>query len=133
MRVLVVEDDRKLANFLKLGLEEEYYSVDVALDGEVGGYLGQLYDYDLIILDIMLPKIDGLTLCQQWRGQQRATPIILLTARDTLADKVAGFDLGADDYLVKPFAFAELLARLRALLRRQRTAPITQLQVADLV
>jgi heavy metal response regulator len=132
MRLLVVEDERKLTRFLKHGLEEEQYAVDVAVDGEEGWYLSQVHDYDLIILDIMLPKIDGLTLCRQWREQQRTTPILLLTARDSVEDKVCGFDLGADDYLVKPFAFAELLARLRALLRRQRTSAATRLQVADL-
>ena len=132
MRILVVEDEKKLANFLKRGLEEELYAVDIALDGEDGWYMGQVYDYDLIILDIMLPQIDGLTLCRRWRSQQVPTPILLLTAKDAVEDKVTAFDLGADDYLVKPFVFAELLARLRALLRRQHVPYATPLQVADL-
>lgn len=133
MRILVVEDEQKLASFLKRGLEEEHYAVDVAHDGEDGWYLGQINDYDLILLDIMLPKMDGLTLCRKLRGQQRDTPLILLTARDAVEDRVTGLDLGADDYLVKPFAFAELLARMRALLRRKGLAFAAQLQVADLV
>jgi heavy metal response regulator len=133
MRLLIVEDDRKLASFLKRGLEEEQYAVDVAYDGEEGLYLSQVNDYDLILLDIMLPKMDGLTLCRTLRRQQRDTPIILLTARDAVEDKVTGLDLGADDYLVKPFAFAELLARIRALLRRKSAPFGVQLQVADLV
>jgi heavy metal response regulator len=133
MRILVVEDEPKLASFLKRGLEEEHYAVDVAYDGEDGWYLSQINDYDLILLDIMLPKMDGLTLCRKLRQQQCHTPLMLLTARDTVEDRVTGLDLGADDYLVKPFAFAELLARMRALLRRKGVAFVAQLQVADLV
>lgn len=133
MRLLVVEDERKLARFLKHGLEEEQYAVDLAYDGEEGWYLSQVNDYDLMVLDIMLPKIDGLTLCRKMRAAQQLTPIILLTARDAVEDRVSGLDQGADDYLVKPFAFAELLARIRALLRRQRDSVTVQLQVADLV
>jgi heavy metal response regulator len=132
MRILVVEDEKKFAGFLKRGLEEELYAVDIALDGEEGWYLSQVYDYDLIILDIMLPQIDGLTLCRRWRSQQVPTPILLLTAKDAVEDKVMAIDLGADDYVVKPCDFAELLARLRALLRRQRVPYATPLQVADL-
>jgi heavy metal response regulator len=133
MRILVVEDEKKLASFLKKGFEEEHYAVDVAHDGEEGWYLSAINDYDLIILDIMLPKIDGLTLCRKLRSQQKDTPIILLTAKDTVEDKVTGLNLGADDYLVKPFAFAELLARVRALLRRKGSHFAPQLQTADLV
>ena len=133
MRLLVVEDERKLARFLKSGLEEEHYAVDMAHDGEEGWYLSQVNEYDLMVLDIMLPKIDGLALCRKIRSAQQLTPIILLTARDAVDDRVNGLDQGADDYLVKPFVFAELLARIRALLRRQRDSIAVQLQVADLV
>jgi DNA-binding response OmpR family regulator len=133
MRILVVEDDEISAAFLKYGLEQEHYTIDIAADGEVGWAMSQTHDYDLIILDIMLPKRDGLTLCRQLRSQQRQTPILMLTGRQSIEDKVQGLDVGADDYLVKPFVFAELLARLRALLRRQPQAQATNLQVADLV
>ena len=133
MRLLVVEDDKKLARFLKRGFEEEQYAVDVAYDGEVGWYLSQVNDYDLMVLDIVLPKIDGLTLCRKLRAEQQRTPILFLTARDSVEDRVLGLDQGADDYLVKPFAFAELLARMRALFRRQRDSIEVQLKVADLV
>ena len=132
MRLLVVEDDPKLSSFIQRGLEEEQYAVDVASDGEQGWYLSQLYDYDLILLDIMLPQMDGLTLCSKLRSNQNDTPIIMLTARDTVEDRVIGLDVGADDYLVKPFAFAELLARIRALLRRQEYSAVVSLRVADL-
>ncbi|RMF94449.1 MAG: DNA-binding response regulator [Nitrospinota bacterium] len=133
MRILVVEDEKKLASFLKRGLEEEHYAVDVAYDGEEGWYLSQVNDYDLIILDIMLPQMDGFTFCRKLRSQQRDTPLILLTARDAVEDRVTGLNLGADDYLVKPFAFAELLARIRALLRRKDSRFAVRLQVADLI
>ncbi len=131
MRILAVEDDEIIAIFLKYGLEQEHYTIDIASDGEIGWALSQTYEYDLIILDVMLPKRDGLTLCRQLRSQQRQTPILMLTGRQNIEDKVKGLDVGADDYLVKPFVFAELLARLRALTRRHqaKTAP---LQVADL-
>jgi two-component system copper resistance phosphate regulon response regulator CusR len=133
MRLLVVEDERKLGRFLKHGLEEEHYAVDLAYDGEEGWYLSQVNDYDLMILDVMMPKMDGLTLCRRIRAAQKLTPIILLTARDAVEDRVSGLDQGADDYLVKPFAFSELLARIRALLRRQRDSIAIELQVADLI
>ena len=133
MRLLVVEDDKKLARFLKRGFEEEHYAVDMAYDGEEGWYLSQVNDYDLMVLDIVLPKIDGLTLCRKLRAEEQRTPILFLTARDSVEDRVLGLDQGADDYLVKPFAFAELLARMRALFRRQRDSIEVQLKVADLV
>ena len=132
MRILVVEDDKKLASFLKQGLEEEHYAVDMTHDGENGWLMSQVYDYDCLILDIMLPEMDGLTLCRKIRNERQDTPIILLTARDSVDDKVSGLDVGADDYVVKPFAFEELLARIRALLRRKNAPVITHLQVADL-
>lgn len=132
MRLLIVEDDAVLANILRTGLEQEHYAVDVALDGEEGWRLSQEHRYDIILLDVGLPKRDGFTLCQEIRARGQDTLIVMLTARQALEDKVNSFDLGADDYLVKPFLFDELCARLRALLRRQRRTQVTQLQVADL-
>lgn len=131
MHILVVEDEKKVASFIQRGLEAEHYSVDVAFDGEAG--LSRLFDgeYDLAIFDIMLPKRDGLSVLREVRKQGVQIPILLLTARDTLADKVAGLDQGADDYLTKPFAFEELLARVRALLRRGMPTQSTILTVAD--
>ena len=135
MRILVVEDAEKLARALKTGLEAEGYAVDVLYDGEAarrrfaarrgapdaGGSEGQL-PYDLLVLDVMLPGVDGFTLCRELRDQGLTLPVLMLTARDATADKVTGLDAGADDYLVKPFAFEELLARIRTLLRRPRRA-----------
>ncbi|MDQ6672377.1 MAG: response regulator transcription factor [Chloroflexota bacterium] len=118
MRILVVEDEHKLASVLKRGLEEHGYAVDAAYDGEDGLALATAEPYDLIVLDIMLPGLDGLSLCNQLRVQKMHMPILMLTARDAVDDRVAGLDSGADDYLTKPFAFRELLARIRALLRR---------------
>ncbi len=134
MRVLVVEDERRLARLLRRVLEEERYTVDEAYDGVEGEDLARSGVYDVIILDVMLPGRDGLTVCRNLRRDRVATPILMLTARDAVPDRVAGLDAGADDYLVKPFAFAELLARLRALTRR-RTAEIapTRLEAGDLV
>jgi heavy metal response regulator len=132
MRILVVEDERKIAEFIRRGLKEEGYSVDVASDGEQGYHLVHLNEYDLIILDLMLPKIDGLTLCRQLREEKINVPILILTVRDSVKDKVTGLDAGANDYLTKPFAFEELLARCRVLLRTFGTSEPTKLQVADL-
>ena len=132
MRILVVEDDKKVAGFIKKGLEEETYAIDVACDGEDGLHLGSEGQYDLIILDIMLPKIDGLEILSQLRDQGRDTPILLLTAKDAVDDRVAGLNKGADDYLTKPFAFSELLARVRVLLRRGKAEVKTTLQISDL-
>ena len=131
MHILVVEDERKVASFIKRGLEAANYLVDMEHDGEAG--LNRLLkgDYDLVILDVMLPKLDGLSLMKQIRQRQVNTPVLLLTARVTVADRVMGLDLGADDYLTKPFAFEELLARVRVLLRRGAAAPAV-LAVADL-
>jgi heavy metal response regulator len=133
MRILVVEDDKDLARFVQKGLQEERHAVDVAEDGEVGLDLASSNNYDLMIVDVMLPKVDGLTFCRRVRGWGSRTPILLLTARDTVEDKVAGLDTGADDYLTKPFAFAELVARVRALMRRSGPGPAAQLKAADLV
>ena len=132
MRILVVEDEKKVAGFIKKGLEEETYAVDVAYDGEDGLHLGVEGQYDLIILDIMLPKIDGLEVLSQLRDQGSDVPILLLTAKDAIDDRVAGLNKGADDYLTKPFAFSELLARVRVLLRRGKAEVKTILQISDL-
>ena len=131
MRILVIEDEKKVASFIQRGLEAEHYQVDVAHDGEAG-FL-QLFDndYDALILDVMLPKRDGLSILRDLRSRKLAVPVLMLTARDTIADKVAGLDQGADDYLTKPFAFEELLARLRALLRRGVSSPAPELTLAD--
>lgn len=133
MRILVVEDERRLAAIIKRGFIEEGYSVDTAYDGEDAQYIAENTPYDLIVLDIMLPKKDGLAVCRELRAKKVNTPILMLTARDTVEDRVKGLDCGADDYMVKPFAFSELLARVRALLRREALSKTAQLQVKDLV
>jgi len=133
VRILVVEDERRLCNIIKRGLLEEGYAVDTAYDGEDGEYLAETTPYDLIILDIMLPKKDGINICQELRLKKVNTPILMLTAKDTVEDRVKGLDAGGDDYLVKPFAFNELLARVRALLRREGFSKSPKLQVGDLV
>lgn len=132
MRLLVVEDDESVAQFLKKGLEEERYVVDVAPDGEIGLRQAQEISYDLIILDIMLPKLDGFSVCRALRDRSLHTPILLLTVRDSTEDTVHGLDCGADDYLSKPFAFAVLLARARALLRRGTAQPPGRLTAGPL-
>lgn len=132
MRILVVEDERRLCNIIKRGLLEEGYAVDTAYDGEDGEYLAETTPYDLIILDIMLPKKDGIEVCQELRLKKVNMPILVLTAKDTVEDRVKGLDVGADDYLVKPFAFNELLARVRALLRREGLSKSPRLQVGVL-
>lgn len=121
MRILVVEDEKKVASFIKKGLEEDYYSVDIALDGKEGSKLAFSDEYDLIIMDIMLPFKDGISILKEIRQEKITTPVLMLTAKDDISDKVLGLDSGADDYLPKPFAFDELLARVRALLRRNST------------
>lgn len=120
MRVLIVEDEKRMANFIQRGLKEEGYAVDVAGDGEEGWEYASVNEYDVIILDWMLPKMDGLMLCGKIREAGYRTPVLMLTVRDTVEDKIKGLDQGADDYLTKPFSFEELLARLRALTRRPR-------------
>jgi len=132
MRLLVVEDNQRLSKALKLSLEESGYVVDTAADGEEGQDLAELTPYDAIILDIMLPKRDGLEVCKNLRKQHMRTPILLLTARDAVEDRVKGLDSGADDYLVKPFSLEELEARLRALLRRDAPEKNGLLTAADL-
>jgi heavy metal response regulator len=135
MRILLIEDDKRLAGYLKKGLSEEQHSIDMFYNGVDGGYYAKEFDYDLIILDIMLPGKNGMTLCKEIREKGIDTPIIMLTAKDTVEDKVKGLDVGADDYLAKPFSFDELLARIRALLRRTQynsTRKTQILKVADL-
>ncbi len=118
MRILVVEDDKKVASFLEQGLREDGYSVDVTHDGADGAMKAHVYDYDLLILDVMLPGKSGYEIVREIRGREKRVPVLLLTARDSEDDVVRGLDAGADDYLTKPFGFGELLARVRALLRR---------------
>ncbi len=132
-RILVVEDEAKIANFLKKGLEEEGYHADVAEDGKQGLEAALSRTYELIVLDIGLPEVDGMEVCRELRAQGRLTPVIFLTARDSVHDKVVGLDLGADDYLTKPFAFEEFLARVRTLLRKAQQKADTRLRFADLV
>jgi heavy metal response regulator len=132
MRILLVEDDRKVASFIRKGLAEEGYAVDVAPDGETGLAMGLDRLHDVIVLDVMLPGKPGFQVLRELRQAKLATPVLLLTARDAVEDKVQGLDAGADDYLTKPFAFAELLARVRALLRRGTPGRTPVLQVADL-
>ena len=132
MRILVVDDDRRLCAVIKRGLLEEAYAVDLAYDGEEGAYLAEVNPYDLIVLDIMLPNKDGIQVCRELRAKKVNTPILMLTAKDTVEDRVNGLDTGADDYLVKPFAFNELLARVRALLRREGMSKSPELRVGDL-
>ena len=133
MRVLVVEDERRIADFISRGLSEHGYAVDVAYDGDEALDWPAVADFDVIILDVMLPVRDGIEVCRTLRERGLRTPILMLTARDAVEDRVRGLDSGADDYLVKPFAFAELLARLRALTRREPAALGTVLQVGDLI
>jgi len=135
MRILIAEDDKKVAGFLERGLKEECYAVDVCGDGEDALYYAQANSYDLIILDVMLPERDGFSVCQEIRKAGNLIPILMLTAKDQLEDKIKGLQVGADDYLTKPFAFVELLARIQALLRRTQDYKYkTQtLQVGSLV
>ncbi len=132
MKILVVEDEKKVASFIKRGLEEEKYEVDTALEGEEGLKMALDKQYDLIVLDWMLPKKDGLAVIKEMRDKKTLTPVLMLTAKDSLEDIIAGLDSGSDDYLTKPFAFAELLARVRALLRRSEMDKGAELRFADL-
>jgi DNA-binding response OmpR family regulator len=132
MRILVVEDEIRLARNLQKGLSEDGFAVDLAPDGEEGQFLAENEEYDAIILDLMLPKVEGLTICRQLRAQGKKTPILMLTARANLEDKVIGLDSGADDYLTKPFAFTELRSRLRALIRRSQQEALPILRVGNL-
>jgi two-component system, OmpR family, response regulator len=131
MRALVVEDGSKMAALLRRGLQEEGFAVDVAANGEDGSWLGAENEYDVILLDVMLPDVDGFEVCRRLRAADRWAPILMLTARDGVQDRVAGLDAGADDYLTKPFSFDELFARVRALLRRGPSERPAVLEVGD--
>jgi len=133
MRILVVEDEKKVASFIKKGLEEEHYAVDVAYDGETGLYMAEVNEYDLIVLDLMIPKIDGLEVLKRIRNNKNNVPILVLTAKDTVEDIVKGLDSGCDEYLTKPFNFMVFLARIRALLRREKIEKEPLLKIADLI
>jgi two-component system OmpR family response regulator len=132
MRILVVEDETKMAGLLRRGLTEEGYAVDIAANGADGLWAGSENDYDVIVLDLMLPDMTGLDVCRDLRARGRWAPVLMLTARDAVPDRVAGLDAGADDYLIKPFAFSELFARLRALVRRGPSERSPELAVGDL-
>ncbi|PZD72586.1 Response regulator MprA [Acaryochloris thomasi RCC1774] len=132
MKLLVVEDDERIAEALAEDLTEQNYAVEVAYDGEAGWGLLQAFTYDLVLLDVMLPKMDGIELCQRLRAHGQSMPVLMLTARDTITDKVLGLDAGADDYVIKPCALEELSARIRALLRRGSTTAPPVLEWADL-
>lgn len=132
MRILVVEDEKKVASFIKRGLEEEDFAVDVAFDGEEGLYLAENNPYDVILMDLMLPKKDGLTVIRELRAKDISTPVLCLTAKDSVEDIVAGLESGSDDYLTKPFAFGELLARVKALVRRISKDRGAEVHFADL-
>jgi len=133
MRALVIEDERKLAFYIKKGLEEHHFAVDVAYNGEEGVGYADENEYDVVVLDLLLPKKDGMAVLRELREKGDPVPVLILTARDTVAHKVTGLDAGADDYLTKPFSFLELLARVRALLRRGTVEPQVKLQMGDLV
>jgi len=122
MRILLIEDEKRIANFIERGLKENHYAVDTASDGEKGLFMSEVNIYDLIILDVMLPGKDGISVCQELRKKKIDVPVLILTAKDTVRDKVLGLNSGADDYLTKPFAFSELLARVQALIRRNSGA-----------
>lgn len=132
MRILLVEDEERIASFVARGLKEARYVVDVAKDGEKGQFMAEVNEYDLVILDIMLPGKDGISVCRELRARKNDVPILMLSAKDTTDDKVRGLNFGADDYLAKPFAFKELLARVQALLRRRSPDKGNVLKVGDL-
>lgn len=132
MKILIIEDDRRIANVLKKGLTEEGFAIDLAYDGLEGQYLAESEEYDLIILDLLLPKIDGLTVTKEIRNRQIKTPILILTAKTAVDDRVDGLNAGADDYMVKPFSFRELTARINALFRRNQETLPTILGAGDL-
>ncbi len=132
MRILVVEDEHRIASAIKKGLEQERFAVDLAFDGQAGYDLASTEEFDLIVLDLMLPRLDGLSICKKLRQDGLHTPILILTAKGQIQDKVTGLDSGADDYLTKPFSFEELIARIRALSRRPKTTLSSNLTVSDL-
>lgn len=132
MRILVIEDDANIAEVVKLGLERAHFAVDVARDGATGLQFATLGEYALVVLDLMLPEMDGWTVCEQLRERRKTVPVLMLTARDTVADRVRGLEIGADDYLCKPFEFPELLARVQALLRRDKVNRGRTIRISDL-
>jgi len=132
MRILIVEDEKEIASFIKKGLQAEYFAVDVALDGEKGLWLARINNYDAIVLDIKLPKIDGQEVCRELRKEKKEVPIIMLTVKNDTETKVQCLNIGADDYLTKPFSFEELLARIRALLRREKSMKGDKFKIGDL-
>src|SRR5690242_2773078 len=133
MRILLVEDDTRMANVIAKGLRENSYAVDVVHDGENGLYQASINDYDVIVLDVLLPQRDGYEVCRELRTRGNTTPVLMLTARAAIDDRIDGFDAGADDYVTKPFSFRELLARIHALLRRDSQLRPDLLQIGDLV
>ncbi len=132
MKVLIIEDEKDLAEIIKEGLEKQTFAVDLCFDGEEGLFMAETYAYDAVVLDIMLPVMDGLTLLKKLRAKKITVPVLMLTARGTMADKVKGLDTGADDYLVKPFEFPELISRLKAIIRRNRRESSSFISVDDL-
>lgn len=132
MRILIVEDEKKIAHLIKRGLKEEGYAADIACDGVEGEFLATTNEYDAIIMDVMLPRMDGISLCKSLKEKKVLSPVIMVTAKDAVSDKVNGLDSGADDYLTKPFAFEELLARVRALLRKRDNSGAAKLKVGGL-
>src|ERR1041384_3679396 len=133
MRILVVEDEPRMASVIARGLREQSYAVDVAQDGDDGLYQCSINDYDLIVLDVLLPQRDGFEVCRELRARGTATPVLMLTARAAVDDRITGFEAGADDYLTKPFSFRELLARIHALLRRDSHLLPDEIQIGDLI
>jgi DNA-binding response OmpR family regulator len=132
MKILIVEDETDLAEIIKEGLEKQSFAVDICFDGEEGFFMAETYAYDAVILDIMLPLMDGLTLLKKLRAKKVRVPVLMLTARGTMADKVKGLDTGADDYLAKPFEFPELISRLKAIIRRSRGEASPVISIDDL-
>lgn len=132
MRILLIEDEKRLSDIIKKGFIEQGFAVDQAFDGEEGQYLAENESYDLIILDLMLPKVDGITVCKNLQKKEVKTPVLMLTAKDTVENIIAGLDSGADDYLAKPFSFIELRSRIQALLRRSNNQSTTTLNISNL-
>ncbi len=133
MKILIIEDEERLASLLKRGLEENSFAVDISFDGEEGLYMAETFPYDVIILDVMLPLIDGFTLLERLRGKNNRTPVIMLTAMGEVENRIKGLNSGADDYIAKPFNFEELLARLTAVIRRNKGEPASVIQFSDLI